>query len=60
MTLLKENENLKYDDLVSCIELLSIRGVEIDDKILLFRPICPPLSNYHLATVDVIQLLTVM
>jgi hypothetical protein len=31
MTLLKENENLKYDDLVSCIEFLSIRGVEIDD-----------------------------
>ncbi|KAL0879423.1 hypothetical protein ABMA27_003174 [Loxostege sticticalis] len=31
MTLLKENENLKYDDLVSCIEFLRIRGVEIDD-----------------------------
>ncbi len=26
-----ENGNLKYDDLVSCIEFLSIRGVEIDD-----------------------------
>jgi len=33
MTLLKENENLKYDDddFVSCIEFFSIRGVEIDD-----------------------------
>lgn len=31
MTLLKDNENLKYDDLVSCIEFLRIRGVEIDD-----------------------------
>ncbi|CAH0406173.1 unnamed protein product [Chilo suppressalis] len=31
MTVLKENENLKYEALVPCIEFLSIRGVEIDD-----------------------------
>lgn len=31
MTSLKENENLKYDDLVPSIEFLSARGVEIDD-----------------------------
>lgn len=31
MTLLRENKNLKYDDLVPCIEFLSARGEEIDD-----------------------------
>jgi hypothetical protein len=31
MGLLKENENLKFDDIISCIEFLNIRGVGVDD-----------------------------
>lgn len=31
MSLLKENENLNYDDLIPTIEFLSARGIQIDD-----------------------------